>query len=200
LRTLTLAIALFAIASSPAAAGELFQSFPAGPNGTLVVSLDRGEVEVVAHDEREVRIEAVSRGLGAGGVHFEAAADGKQVRLTGSDESWLHWIAPGPSVSVRIHVPPDFAVRVATNGDDVTVEGVRRGVTAQTSRASIRLIQVAGRVELRTGRGRYETRAQAGDAVALTLSESGRIHQEHGLASRRVAVPGGALGLQDVRR
>ena len=59
---------------------------------------------------------------------------------------------------------------------------------------------MAGRVELRTGRGRYETRAPAGDGVALTLSETGRIHQEHGLARRRVAAPRGALGLQDSPR
>jgi len=114
------------VAAAPAAAGEgdgdLVRSLPAASGGTLFVDLDRGRVDVFAHDAPEVRIEARARGIGASSVHFELRADGDDLILVGRGEDWLAWMASAPSVRVRAWVPREYGVQVRTEVREIASE------------------------------------------------------------------------------
>ncbi len=114
-----IALAFFtaaALLAAPAGAdpGELTERIPVSDGGTLIVELDHGRVDVLAHDASEVRIEARARGLGASAVHFDLRATGNDVVLTGSREAWLDWMSTTPTVEVRAWVPRDYQVQVST--------------------------------------------------------------------------------------
>lgn len=111
-------------AAAPAVAGEgdLVRSVPAASGGTLYVDLDRGRVDVLAHDEPVVRIEAQARGLGASSIHFELRAEGEDLILTGRGEDWLAWMATSPSVRVRAWIPRSYGVQVRTEVREIAAE------------------------------------------------------------------------------
>lgn len=98
--------------AAPAWGGELDRTFPVGSGGKLVIALDFGSVAVRAHDEDTVHIEAVSRGVGASSVHFDARAEGETVFFEGSADSWVHWLQSNPGVRVRAWVPADYPVEI----------------------------------------------------------------------------------------
>lgn len=106
---LSLLFALIALAS-PARAEGLSQTLPVAGPGRLVIELDRGSVEVVAHHEPNVRVSAEAHGLGASSVHFEVVRDGRDVVLRARTEAWLDWLSSGPSLSVHVWVPASFEV------------------------------------------------------------------------------------------
>ena len=58
---------LFAL---PATADDLVREFAVQEGGSLRITLERGNVDVVTHDGDRVRLEARARGVGASGVHF----------------------------------------------------------------------------------------------------------------------------------
>jgi hypothetical protein len=99
-----------------AEAGELDRTFPAADAGTLTIALDLGSVAVHTRDGDQIRLEAVSRGVGASSVHFVARAEGREVLLVGAAEPWLAWLATAPGVRVQAWVPPDTAVRIRAPG------------------------------------------------------------------------------------
>jgi hypothetical protein len=109
---LGLAIGLAAAANG----GELDRTFPAAGGGTLRIALDFGSVAVQTHEGSEIRLEAVSRGIGASGVHFDAHVEGRDVVLTGAAEPWLGWLHSSPGVRVRAWVPRTCAVQIRSLG------------------------------------------------------------------------------------
>jgi hypothetical protein len=122
LRRVTLALgSVFALLAAgpatPARAGDLARSFEAGSGGRLIIALDFGSVDVVRHDGDRVRLEAVARGVGASGVHFDARADGPDVYLRGETEPWVRWLRSAPGVRVRVHVPRGYRVELSRPRD-----------------------------------------------------------------------------------
>ena len=181
------------------AADELIERLPVGTTGTLHVVLQRGDVRISAHDQSEVWIEARAHGLGSSNVHFAARSERGDVILTGSDEPWLRFIHPGPRVDVQVFVPAGFAIEIQTTRGAVEIQGVRGGVVARTTGAPIRLVDVEGPVKLRTAQGVIESRRRTEGAVALTLTDTGRVYREHGPPRPSARVPAEALGLQGTR-
>jgi hypothetical protein len=115
LRLAFLALLGFALAA-PAWSGELDRSFEAADTGRLVIALDFGSVAVRVHDEPSVRIAAVSRGVGASSVHFEARAEGGDVFFRGSAEPWVGWLHTAPAVRVEAWLPRGYRVELAEPG------------------------------------------------------------------------------------
>jgi hypothetical protein len=104
--------------AGPASGGELERTFPLGAGGKLVIALDFGSVAVLAHEDVEtVRIQALSRGVGASGVHFAGHAEGEDVFFEGDAEPWLEYLQSAPGVRVRAWVPPQTRVTVRSAGD-----------------------------------------------------------------------------------
>ena len=112
---------------APAWGGELDRTFPVGSGGKLVIALDFGSVALHAHDEDTVHIEAVSRGVGASSVHFDARTEGETVILEGSADEWVHWLQSHPGVRVRAWVPADYPVEI-DGGEDVAIEAAESRV------------------------------------------------------------------------
>jgi hypothetical protein len=95
-----------------AGAGELDRTFSADQVRTVTIAVELGSVAVRTHDGDQIRLEAVSRGVGASSVHFDARAEGRELVLTGAAEPWVAWLATAPGVRVRAWVPRSTAVRI----------------------------------------------------------------------------------------
>jgi hypothetical protein len=94
----------------PASAGDLSQTLPVTHPGRLRIQLDRGSVNVMAHAEASVYVEAQARGLGASSVAFEVVREGDDVVLRARTEEWVDWLSAGPRLEVQVLVPPFFEV------------------------------------------------------------------------------------------
>ena len=107
---------LFGIAA-PSWGGELDRSFAVGGAGKLVIALDFGSLTLHTHDGDTLRIEALSRGVGASGVHFDAHAEGEDVFFEGDAEPWLAHLHSAPGVRVKAWVPRGTTVMLSGRGD-----------------------------------------------------------------------------------
>jgi hypothetical protein len=112
-----------ALAAPAARGGELDRSFEAAAGGRLVIALAFGSVAVRTHHEQSVRIAAVSRGVGASSVRFDAYAEGADVFFRGTAEPWIAWLHSAPGVRVEAWVPVGYRVELAEPGE-VEVEAV----------------------------------------------------------------------------
>lgn len=119
----TLLSLLALVLAAPAWGGELDRSFAAADGGRLVIALAFGSVAVRIHDEPTVRIAAVSRGVGASSVRFDAHTEGRDVFFRGTAEPWVAWLASAPGVRVEAWVPRGYRVELAEPGE-VEVESI----------------------------------------------------------------------------
>jgi hypothetical protein len=122
LRFILLSLLGLALAA-PAWGGELDRSFEAADGGRLVIALGFGSVAVRIHDQPTVRIAAVSRGVGASSVRFDAYSEGGDVFFRGTAEPWVAWLHSAPGVRVEAWVPRGYRVELAEPGE-VEVEAV----------------------------------------------------------------------------
>jgi hypothetical protein len=99
----------------PAAAEGLAQSIPVAPGERLRLELARGDVDVFAHDAREIRLEA-RRAASARAVAFLVTHEGREIVLRSRAERWLDYLASGPRVRVRAWVPRHLGLAVETTG------------------------------------------------------------------------------------
>ncbi len=115
LPVLALAVALL---WQPAAAkaDEYVRTLRVGSGGTLEITLEQGDVELIEVVGTELRIEARARGLGADGIGFELADGGNVWRLASKTELWVEWLRVGPRISVRAWIPKGVRVAVETRG------------------------------------------------------------------------------------
>jgi hypothetical protein len=100
----------------PSWGGELDRSFAVGGGGKLVIALDFGSLALHSHDGDTLRIEALSRGVGASGVHFDAYAEGEDVFFQGDAEPWLAHLHSSPGVRVKAWVPRGTTVMLSGRG------------------------------------------------------------------------------------
>ena len=123
MRTL-LALLALVLAPSPSRAEPFAGSFAPVAGERLRIELASGDVEVLAHDGRELRVEARASGLGAGAVGFVVSREAGEIVLRSRDERWLEWLASGPRVTVRAWVPRRFGLAVETSGHVAARDGV----------------------------------------------------------------------------
>jgi hypothetical protein len=137
MRRVVLALALWL--SAPAAhAADFARSLRPDAGAALHIELERGDVEVVTHAGRELRLEGEARGVGASAVHFALRdAGGGRLVFESRAEGWLAWLSSGPRVRVRALVPRDLALSVATPGRVVASEaGVQAPLPARLDLAA----------------------------------------------------------------
>lgn len=108
-----LAVLLLAM---PATADDFGRQIAVSEGDRLRVSLERGHVEVVRHDDAVVRLVARARGEGAEGVTFRLLRDDAGLVFRGAAEPWLSWLRIGPRVEVRIWAPHDLDLAIETTG------------------------------------------------------------------------------------
>jgi hypothetical protein len=100
----------------PAAGDDFGRQLPVAEGERLRVSLERGHVEVVRHDDAVVRLVARARGEGSEGVTFQLLREDEGLVFRGAAEPWLAWLRVGPRVEVRIWAPHDLDLEIETSG------------------------------------------------------------------------------------
>lgn len=183
------------LAASAAAADGFSRELTVAPGSTLRIALDRGNVDVLAHDAEDVRVDALARGLGASSIHFDLAPDGKDLVLTGASDEWLTYLQSGPTVQVKVWLPRPCGVDVRTDGGDVRVDGVGGGVVVRTASGSVEVAEVAGPVDVETRRGGIAVDVPAELGAELdALTDGGRVMVEHAVRTRGTLDPGQLRG------
>jgi hypothetical protein len=185
-----------ALMLAPAAAAEGFsRELALTPGSTLRVALDRGSVDVLAHDAGAVRVDALARGVGASSIHFDLVTDGEDLVLTGASDAWLAFLQSGPTVQVTVRLPRPCGVDVRTAGGDVRVDGVGGGVVVRTGAGSVQVAEVSGPVDVETRRGGIAVAVPAELGAELdALTDGGRVLVEHAVRTRGVLDPGRLRG------
>lgn len=189
-------VALSLMATSPANATDLAESFTVGAGGTLRIYLDRGRVNIQRHDGDEVRIEARARGLSAFMGGFTTEQNGDDVTLEGAFR-WGFLLLPwGPRVTVDAWVPADYSIAVETHGGAVSVEGVQGLVVAHTRGGRVGAQHIDGSVSLQTSGGAIEVSDITGSVVADT--SGGRIAADDIRGNIEVKTSGGTIELANI--
>jgi len=190
---------LAALAPARAGADDFQRSVPAEPGGTLRVRLDVGSVQVEAHAEDAVRVDARTSGAGAGRMDFELRREAETVELVGRADGLglLSGLLGGPRVHVRVRVPEAFNLDVETQGGSVDVERLAGTIRARTSGGSLGVEGAQGPVELRTSGGSIRAESVEGDLRATTSGGSIRASDVAGQVEAETS--GGSITLLDVR-
>ncbi len=187
-----LAVALLAgLIPSLSAAAEFRSSVEVDSGGTLEVEISAGSIEIDTHDESEVEVDARS----GGAFHFELSADGGNARLTGEASGWLGMLSSG-QVSVRIRIPEEFSVDLATGGGEIEIDDVRGDVRARSSGGKIEVEGAVGHVDLQTSGGPIQVDEVDGDVRARTSGGSVEISEVTGEVEARTS--GGHVQIHDV--
>lgn len=177
----------------PASPGAL----PTVPRDT-VVGIDRGERVVVetpgadvivgAWDRSSVRVDADSRDT----LPVEVVREGGSVRIR--IRSWKGHAWDGV---LRVSLPSWAPLEVRGREGDVTVDGIRGGVSVRTADGGVRLRGVAGGVDVRTVDGAASVEEVEGSVVIRSVDEDVRVSRTRGARVRVETVDGDIL-LDDV--
>ena len=120
--------------ASPALADDFGRQLPVAAGERLQITLERGSVELIRHDDPVVRLVARARGDGAEGVSFRLDRDAKGLVFRGDALPWLSWLRVGPRVRVRVWAPRELDIDIETAGRvDLCVPGVRVAQPAASS-------------------------------------------------------------------
>lgn len=169
MKNLFLFLVVGAAALSAATEDRLEKSMPAGPDGTLVVEVDFGSIEVIGvPDSKEVKVEAwrkVGRSkveeeqkyLAETPIVFEAEGNrltlrAKSQKRKGGGWGWFGGRRQDEGRYV-IQVPARFNLELDTAGAPVTVTGITGVVEADTSGSALKFSKIVGTLEGDTSGG-----------------------------------------------
>jgi hypothetical protein len=172
-----------------AGAGSFEQTVPAQPGGMLHVRLDKGSIEVEAHDEPTVRVEA----RWTGSAELELRREDSDVELVGR-AGW--GLFGSPRLRVRVRIPERYSIDLETGGGSIEMQEVGGSVSARTSGGPIELEGARGRTELWTSGGSIEAYEVSGELVAHTSGGSIRVSEAAGPIT--VQTSGGSIQVHEV--
>jgi hypothetical protein len=118
--TLVFVLALGVLGAGTASAGDLTQTIAVSGPGRLVLDLDRGNVDVLTHDQSSVHVQARAHGLGASSVHFTLEQSGKDVVLHAKTDEWVEYLNAGPRIQIDIWAPASLEIVCASERALVT--------------------------------------------------------------------------------
>jgi len=195
---MTAVIAVSAVTAAQAGndfQGKIERSFPARDGGKIVVTTERGNIDLTSWDRGEV---SVVMTIGVSGVSDEDATklierfavdmrgDNGDVAVEVSYDKPLRPLRRQPSVRLTIQVPKRYnadlttaggdialssiegTAEVRTSGGDVAVRQVSAGVRAITSGGDLMIVGIGGDVEARTSGGDVTVRDATGSVQAAT--------------------------------
>ncbi len=190
-------VLVLGVAASDARAGEFRKEVPAPAEGRFRARLDVGSVQIEAHDEDTVRVEASASGRGGGRVDFDLRRDAEGVELVGrAAVEGLLSLLWEPRVRVHVRIPSRFSVDVRTHGGDVNIEEVGGSVEAHTHGGHVEVDHVDGDVELRTSGGQVRAEEIQGHLVIRT--SGGHIEVSEAAGGTDARTSGGHIELWDV--
>jgi len=151
-----------------AAAAARCEVVPVGSQGTLYVDLDMGSVQVEAHDESVVSVEAGPSDL----ISLSVERDGDDVQVEGEPGTGLAGLVSGTAPRVHVKVPRHFSVDVETRGGRIRICDIGGRVAAETGGGEVQLCGVSGAMMLRSAGGSIRVEDSKGDLRARTLGGS----------------------------
>ena len=169
------------------------ESVPVESGGTLFIDLDAGRIEIEAHGEDEVEVEAYATGWGQRSMRFRLWSDGPDAHLEGDLEGFF-W--GGLRVRVGVRIPEVYSVEVETGGGAIELKEIGGRVKARTSGGSIELDEAAGPAELQTSGGSISVDELQGDLLAKTSGGPIRVSKVNGEVE--VFTSGGPIQLDEV--
>ena len=196
LRRITIAVATLGCLAPAAVAKDYEERIAARSGGSLRVDLNGGSVEVEAHDEYEVRVDAHVGGIGSRSLEFRLTGDGTDARFTADVGGWAQLLGGG-RVRVRVRVPERYNLDIRTHGGNIELEKIRGEVVARTSGGSIEVDEIEGHVDIRTSGGSIEAKEIRGDLMART--SGGRIRASEIMGAVEAATSGAPIKITDVR-
>jgi DUF4097 and DUF4098 domain-containing protein YvlB len=130
-----------------------------------------GDIRVVGSDRSDVRLTTTKHRSIFGRPHVRASYSEGRLRLDGSCSEFEIWGADGGcSVSYRLEVPRDVAVRLATHSGDVSAEDLRGDADLQTRSGDVDVDGVLGKLRLQTRSGDVDVDSSSTDIDADTRS------------------------------
>jgi DUF4097 and DUF4098 domain-containing protein YvlB len=166
---------------------QLDQSFPA--NGSLRVSLDRGDIKLRAGTDDKLHVMVRKTVLAGSQSEAERTNTTMQpvVNVTGHEVAiTIANYSRGSAMDLEIQIPRKAVADLMTLRGDVTVEGRDGNVKAHTSRGDVSVEDVAGNAEIHLRRGSIRARKVTGDVDVegwvndSNLSEIGGAVNLHG--------------------
>ena len=130
-----------------------------------------GDIRVVGSDRSDIRLTTTKHRSIFGRPHVQASYSEGRLRLDGSCPDFQLWGNDGGcSVSYRLEVPRDVAVRLATHSGDVSAEALRGDADLQTRSGDVDVDGVLGKLRLQTRSGDVDVDSASTDIDADTRS------------------------------
>jgi hypothetical protein len=163
-RTAALAVVLVAVSSCPALAADFDKTVPVARGTRLQVRLFGGEVDIRAWDRDAVRVRATHYSSDL----IEMRSDDGSVRLSArSLQGSPH------AIDFTIDIPAWMAVDAAGTYVDLSVDGIRAAVTAETIRGDVRVRGGVGSIALKSIDG--DVVLEGGEGRAVLSSAGGAV-------------------------
>ena len=193
-----------------AAAVVVTTNLPAPAGSHLVVKLNGGSIEVIAHDGAEIRLEAerIARGRTPAREHQLLSESPLQIRKEGTN--WvLTTVSPAKEARLaegerpplgglfKLRVPRDCSVDLMTLLGSIEVRGLAAEVHAQTEGGSMRFLEIHGPIQCETASGTILASACVGTNALVT--RGGGIQVLDGSGSLRLESGGGTVVVRRYR-
>lgn len=209
-----LLLAVIPLAVIPILVGgdEVDERVSARPGGELKVDVvlgsglafDKGSLQVTSHEsEDEVHVRVETSGWGRYAVDVDIDETPSGVRVDVKVDGLLHWLFGGPTVDVRLGIPPEYAVEAHIDGGPLQIEDVTGAVVAGVAGGegtlrpvTLGLRRVEGRVRLATDDHAIEAEDVTGSLEIETAGGAVEIAGVRG--SVRITSAGGSVALDDV--
>jgi DUF4097 and DUF4098 domain-containing protein YvlB len=130
-----------------------------------------GDIRVVGSDRSDIRLTTKQHRSIFGRPHVRANYSGGRLLLDGDCPDFQLWGNDGGcSVSYKLEVPRNAAVRLSTHSGDVSAEGLRGDADLQTRSGDVDVEGVLGRLRLQTRSGDVNVDSSSTDIDADSRS------------------------------
>lgn len=200
LRAVTVALLAWWSGIPLAAAVVVTTNLPAPPGSHLVVTLNGGAIEVVAHDTGEIRLEAKRIARGRTPVREQQLLSESPLQITKDGTNWvLMTVTPTKEARLangerpplgglfKLWVPKDCSVDLTTELGSIEVRGLMAGVQARTEGGGLRFHEIQAPILGETTSGTIFASACVGTNALVTrgggiqvLGGSGNLRLESG--------------------
>ncbi len=159
------------------------------------VSFRKGSLEVTNHDRSDVVVVADVSGWGGYAVDLDATEHKGNVRIVGRVDGALHWLFGGPSVDVRVLVPPGGAIDARIDGGPLLLEDLTNSIRGRAGDSDIAARRIEGKVDL-SSRGSIEL--EDVDGVVSIQSDDGGVEVSGVRGNLDIRTEGSAVAIASV--
>jgi hypothetical protein len=170
---LVVALLIIGCAGHALSAESKFEKkFAVNPGGTLSITSDYGDIEIVGGSGSEVSVLARLTGSQKDLDDFEITATqtdgGVEVWGKSTRSRFFSWFGRNLEIQFSIRVPREYSARISTSGGDIRVVTLKGAVEGETSGGDLDLKEIEGSVRLQTSGGNIRAEKLTGDVTVET--------------------------------